>query len=116
MHDEIDIPFGEIRVRLGGGLAGHNGLEVDPQGLGSTELAASAPASTGRPTTDPDLVAAYVLGRFSEPKAEVAALVDGAADAVERVLRDGYPVAAAFLDSEVGPARYSMLSAPRPRR
>jgi PTH1 family peptidyl-tRNA hydrolase len=38
------------------------------------------------PTTDPDRVAAYVLGRFSEPKADVAALIDDAADAAERII------------------------------
>src|ERR1700716_1588339 len=35
VHDEIDLPFGEIRVRLGGGLAGHNGLKALNEGLGS---------------------------------------------------------------------------------
>src|ERR1700753_1173242 len=38
VHDEIDIPFGEIRVRLGGGLAGHNGLKSIREGLGSTQI------------------------------------------------------------------------------
>jgi peptidyl-tRNA hydrolase, PTH1 family len=91
VHDEIDIPFGEIRVRLGGGLAGHNGLKSIRQGLGSTEFGRVRTGVDRPDTTDPDLVAAYVLGRFVEPKADVAALVDRAADAVERVLRDGYP-------------------------
>ena len=35
LHDEIDLPFGEIRVRQGGGLAGHNGLKSLKPGLGS---------------------------------------------------------------------------------
>jgi PTH1 family peptidyl-tRNA hydrolase len=90
LHDEIDLPFGEIRVRLGGGLAGHNGLKSLRQGLGSTDFG-RVRVGVGRPaTTDPDRVAAYVLGRFSEPKAEVAGLVADAADAAERVLRDGF--------------------------
>jgi PTH1 family peptidyl-tRNA hydrolase len=38
LHDEIDLPFGDIRVRLGGGLAGHNGLKSLKQGLGSAEF------------------------------------------------------------------------------
>jgi PTH1 family peptidyl-tRNA hydrolase len=38
------------------------------------------------PTTDPDRVAAYVLGKFKEPKADVEALIDQAADAAERVI------------------------------
>ncbi len=91
VHDEIDIPFGEIRVRLGGGLAGHNGLKSIRQGLGSTEFGRVRAGVDRPPTTDPERVAAYVLSRFSEPKADVEALVDRAADAAERVLRDGYP-------------------------
>ena len=89
LHDEIDLPFGEIRVRLGGGLAGHNGLKSIKQGLGSADFA-RVRAGVGRPpTTDPDRVAAYVLGRFREPAAEVQELVQRAADAAERVVRDG---------------------------
>jgi PTH1 family peptidyl-tRNA hydrolase len=91
VHDEIDIRFGEIRVRLGGGLAGHNGLKSIRAGLGSTEFGRVRVGVDRPPTTDPDRVAAYVLGRFSEPKADVEDLVDRGADAVERVLRDGYP-------------------------
>ena len=90
IHDEIDIPFGEIRVRLGGGLAGHNGLKSIRTGLGSTEFGRVRVGVDRPPTTDPDRVAAYVLGRFSEPKADVQALIDEAADAAERVLSDGY--------------------------
>jgi PTH1 family peptidyl-tRNA hydrolase len=91
VHDEIDIRFGEIRVRLGGGLAGHNGLKSIRTGLGSTEFGRVRVGVDRPPTTDPDRVAAYVLGRFSEPKADVEDLVERAADAVEQVLRDGYP-------------------------
>lgn len=90
VHDEIDIPFGEIRVRLGGGLAGHNGLKSIRTGLGSTEFGRVRVGVDRPPTTDPDRVAAYVLGRFSEPKSDVEDLVERAADAVERVLHDGY--------------------------
>ncbi|MGH2867472.1 MAG: aminoacyl-tRNA hydrolase, partial [Solirubrobacteraceae bacterium] len=73
LHDEIDIPFGEIRVRMGGGLAGHNGLKSLKQGLGSADFV-RVRAGVGRPpTTDPDRVAAYVLGRFREPAADVQA-------------------------------------------
>jgi peptidyl-tRNA hydrolase, PTH1 family len=90
VHDEIDIRFGEIRVRLGGGLAGHNGLKSIRTGLGSTEFGRVRVGVDRPPTTDPDRVAAYVLGRFSEPRADVEDLVDRGADAVERVLREGY--------------------------
>jgi peptidyl-tRNA hydrolase, PTH1 family len=89
LHDEIDLPFGDIRVRLGGGLAGHNGLKSLRQGLGSADFGRVRVGVGRPPTTDPDRVAAYVLGRFSEPRADVEMLVDEAADAAERVVRDG---------------------------
>jgi PTH1 family peptidyl-tRNA hydrolase len=91
LHDEIDLPFGEIRVRLGGGLAGHNGLKSIRQGLGSTEFGRVRVGVGRPPTTDPDRVAAYVLGRFSEPRDEVAELIENAADAAERAIADGLP-------------------------
>jgi len=98
LHDEIDIPFGEIRVRLGGGLAGHNGLKSIRDGLGSTEFGRVRVGVDRPPTTDPDRVAAYVLGRFSEPKAEGR----GARGASRGRGRAGAPgrlsVIAAFLD------------------
>jgi PTH1 family peptidyl-tRNA hydrolase len=91
LHDEIDLPFGEIRVRQDGGLAGHNGLKSIKQGLGSGDFV-RVRAGVGRPpTTDPDRVAAYVLGRFREPAAEVQSLISEAADAAERVVADGVP-------------------------
>ncbi|HWE12602.1 MAG TPA: aminoacyl-tRNA hydrolase [Solirubrobacteraceae bacterium] len=88
IHDEIDLPFGEIRVRRGGGLAGHNGLKSLKAALGSADFHRLR-IGVGRPTTtDPDRVAAYVLGKFREPRAEVEALIDGAADIAERVVRE----------------------------
>jgi PTH1 family peptidyl-tRNA hydrolase len=86
LHDEIDLPFGEIRVRVGGGLAGHNGLKSLKQGLGSADFARVRVGVGRPPTTDPDRVAAYVLGRFREPREDVALLVEQAADAAERVV------------------------------
>ena len=86
LHDEIDLPFGEIRVRTGGGLAGHNGLKSLKASLGSADFA-RVRVGVGRPaTTDPDRVAAYVLGRFREPREEVQELIERAADAAERVV------------------------------
>jgi PTH1 family peptidyl-tRNA hydrolase len=86
VHDEIDLPFGRIEARLGGGLAGHNGLKAVKQGLGSPEFRRIR-VGVGRPdTTDPEIVSAHVLGRFSEPKEEVRELVQRAADELERVV------------------------------
>jgi PTH1 family peptidyl-tRNA hydrolase len=92
LHDEIDLPFAEIRVRLGGGLAGHNGLKSLKAGLGSADFARVRVGVGRPPTTDPDRVAAYVLGRFREPRDEVALLVENAADAAQEiVLGDSAP-------------------------
>jgi peptidyl-tRNA hydrolase, PTH1 family len=86
VHDEIDLPFGEIRPRLGGGLAGHNGLKSLKQGLGSADFVRVRIGVGRPPTTDPDRVAAYVLGRFAEPRDEVRALVARAADETEALV------------------------------
>ena len=87
LHDEIDLPFGDIRVRRGGGLAGHNGLKSLKASLGSADFH-RVRIGVGRPdTTDPERVAAYVLGKFREPRDEVEKLIDRAADAAERVVK-----------------------------
>jgi PTH1 family peptidyl-tRNA hydrolase len=88
LHDEIDLPFGEIRVRQGGGLAGHNGLKSLNRSLGSPDFWRVRAGVSRPPTTDPDRVAAYVLGRFREPAEDVKLLVEQAADAAERVVGD----------------------------
>jgi PTH1 family peptidyl-tRNA hydrolase len=86
VHDEIDLPFGEIRSRVGGGLAGHNGLKSLRRELGGPDFA-RVRIGVGRPeSTDPEIVAAYVLGRFREPKAEVEALIGRAAEETERLV------------------------------
>lgn len=86
VHDEIDLPFGRIEARLGGGLAGHNGLKAVKAGLGSPDFRRLR-VGVGRPdSTDPEVVSAHVLSRFSEPKDEVRELVERAADELERVV------------------------------
>jgi PTH1 family peptidyl-tRNA hydrolase len=89
LHDEIDLPFGEIRVRQGGGLAGHNGLKSIRDGLGSPDFARVRVGVGRPPTTDPNRVAAYVLGHFREPRDELQALIESAADAAEQLLAQG---------------------------
>jgi peptidyl-tRNA hydrolase, PTH1 family len=86
VHDEIDLPFGDIRVRTGGGLAGHNGLKSVRQGLGSPDFTRVRVGVGRPPTTDPDRVAAYVLGRFRESREQVEDLVSHGADATERLV------------------------------
>jgi len=89
VHDEIDLPFGEIRSRLGGGLAGHNGLKSLKRELGSGDFA-RVRVGVGRPdSTDPEIVSAWVLGRFREGEAAVEDLVSRAADEAERIVLAG---------------------------
>jgi PTH1 family peptidyl-tRNA hydrolase len=89
LHDEIDLPFGDIRVRLGGGLAGHNGLKSVRRGVGSIDFGRVRIGVGRPPTSDPERVAAYVLGRFQQPAEDVRAVVEEAADAAERALAEG---------------------------
>jgi PTH1 family peptidyl-tRNA hydrolase len=88
IHDEIDLPFGRVETRLGGGLAGHNGLKSLKQGLGGGDFH-RVRVGVGRPdSTDPEIVSAWVLGRFREPPDEVRELVERGADALELLLRE----------------------------
>ena len=86
LYDEIDLPFGEVQSRLGGGLAGLNGLKSLQRGLGSTDFW-RVRAGVGRPdSTDPEIVSAYVLGRFRDSRGEVEDLIGRAADEAERLV------------------------------
>jgi len=83
VHDEIDLPFDDVRTRLGGGLAGNNGLKSIRRELGGPEFM-RVRVGVGRPdSTDPEIVAAWVLGRFAESQAEVARLVAHGREQVE---------------------------------
>ena len=86
VHDEIDLPFGEVRTKLGGGVAGHNGLKSLKEGLGRPDFQ-RVRVGVGRPdSTDPDVVSKYVLGRFREPKEHVRELIERAQEELERLL------------------------------
>ena len=64
VYDEIDLPFGEVRSRIGGGLAGHNGLKSLKRELGGADFA-RVRVGVGRPdSTDPEIVSAWVLGKL----------------------------------------------------
>jgi len=83
VHDEIDLPYGKVEVRTGGGLAGHNGLKSVKRGLGSGEFG-RVRVGVGRPdSTDPEIVSRYVLGRFDEDPRD---LIEHAADELQRVV------------------------------
>jgi PTH1 family peptidyl-tRNA hydrolase len=85
IHDEIDLPLGDVRARKGGGLAGNNGLKSIKRELGSAEFS-RVRVGVGRPdSSDPEIVSAYVLGRFGADD-DVAGLIERACREVERVV------------------------------
>jgi len=87
IHDEIDLPFGEVRVRQGGGLAGHNGLKSLKRGFGDAEFWRVRVGVSRPDSTDPEIVASYVLSRFREPREEIAALIERSAEETEKLTR-----------------------------
>jgi peptidyl-tRNA hydrolase, PTH1 family len=88
VQDEIDIPFGDVRLKLGGGTAGHNGLKSVASHLGSKDFMRIR-VGVGRPPGS-KAAAGHVLQRFSgAERSELPDLIDRSADAVERVLEAG---------------------------
>ena len=88
VHDELDIPFGEVRVKLGGGTAGHNGLKSVGNHLSSKDFA-RVRVGISRPAGALD-GADYVLQTFSgAERKELPEIVERAADAVERIIEAG---------------------------
>ncbi|GGG43293.1 peptidyl-tRNA hydrolase [Kocuria dechangensis] len=88
VHDEIDIPFDAVRLKLGGGEGGHNGLRDMSKALGTKDYY-RVRVGVGRPPGRMD-AATYVLKPFSTAEAkELPLLVDTAADAVETLVDHG---------------------------
>jgi PTH1 family peptidyl-tRNA hydrolase len=88
VHDDVDLDEGRLQARLGGGLAGHNGLRSIAQHLGTNDFLRLR-IGVGRPGRgDPRPVADYVLSPF-DPAYDVDALVTRAADAVEQLATEG---------------------------
>jgi len=88
VHDDVDLESGRLQARLGGGLAGHNGLRSISQALGSQDFLRLR-IGVGRPGRgDPRPVSDYVLSPFA-PEEDVEALVARSADAVETLAREG---------------------------
>jgi PTH1 family peptidyl-tRNA hydrolase len=87
-HDEVDLEPGRLQARLGGGLAGHNGLRSIAAALGSQEFLRLR-VGVGRPGRgDRRDVADYVLAPFA-PEEDVGGIVVRSADAVETLVREG---------------------------
>jgi PTH1 family peptidyl-tRNA hydrolase len=88
VHDELDIPFGALRAKIGGGDNGHNGLRSITKSLGTNEYF-RVRFGVGRPPGRMD-AAAYVLRDFgSAERKDLPLLVDRAADVVESLMVDG---------------------------
>ena len=88
VHDEIDIPFNTVKIKIGGGEGGHNGLRDISKALATKDYLRIR-VGVGRPPGRMD-TADYVLRDFSSTeKKELPFLLDSAADAVELLIRDG---------------------------
>lgn len=88
VHDELDVPFGQVRAKRGGGEGGHNGLRSMSKSLSSKEYA-RVRFGIGRPPGRQD-PADYVLSDFSgAERKELEFLVDRAADVVEAIVLEG---------------------------
>ena len=88
VHDDVDLDTARLQARLGGGLAGHNGLRSIAQRLGSQDFLRLR-VGVGRPGRgDPRPVADYVLSPFA-PEDDPGAIVTRACDAVEMLSREG---------------------------
>jgi len=90
VHDELEIPPGELHVKLGGGSGGHNGLKSLTQALRTPEYHRIRVGS-GRPPgrQDPAAYVPELIGKRLEP--DIAIWVDRAAEAVRSLIRDGLP-------------------------
>ena len=88
LHDELDIPFEEVRIKIGGGTAGHNGVSSVASHLGSKNFL-RVRIGVGRPRGRQD-PADYVLSDFSSSeRKELDFILQAAADAVERIVEVG---------------------------
>jgi PTH1 family peptidyl-tRNA hydrolase len=92
VHDELDLPFGTLKLKQGGGEGGHNGLRSISQALTTKEYLRTR-IGIGRPPGRQD-PADYVLKPFAAPeRKEVPVIVEQAADAVELLLKVGLEAA-----------------------
>jgi len=92
VHDELDLPVAELKVKSGGGLAGHNGLRSIVEHLHTQDFQ-RVRIGVGKPVSK-ERGADHVLNRFGKrERAEVDVTVEQAADAVETIVRDGVDTA-----------------------
>ena len=92
VHDDLDLPFGTIRLKFGGGHGGHNGIKSIQAAFGSPDFF-RVRLGVGRPPGHMD-PAKYVLDRFDkDQRTEIPFLLDRATDAVAAIISDGLTAA-----------------------
>ena len=88
IHDDLDLPFGTIRLKFGGGHGGHNGIRSIQGSFASPDFF-RVRMGIGRPPGQMD-AAKYVLDRFDkDQRTEIPFLLDRAVDAVQAIIWDG---------------------------
>ena len=85
IHDEVELAFGDVRLKEGQGLGGHNGLRSLEQSLGSRDFWRLR-VGVGRPEAPNKPLIDHVLAPFNEPREDVQALIGRAADLTEQWL------------------------------
>lgn len=99
IHDDLDLPVGRIRLRMGGGSGGHRGVKSTIDCLGSPDfnrirIGISRPGNKGSSYADEDEIVDYVLGNFPpEEKETIQTATANVADALECILADGLETA-----------------------
>ena len=100
IHDELDLNPGSLKVKIGGGLAGHNGLKSIAQHMKSNDFGRLR-IGIGRPSQS-QLGKNYVLKSPSKSDAEKIALCnEKASEAIEKILNDGYTSAMNQFNGEI---------------
>lgn len=103
VHDDIDLPFGRIKVKAGGGHGGHNGLRSISDAIGPAYLRVRC--GVGKPAGGKERVVGHVLSPFSKAeKKELPFLITGAADAVEAIMDRGATFAMNKFNTDPEPA------------
>lgn len=101
IHDEIDLDFGRLKVKVGGGHGGHNGLRSIIEQMGAEFIRVRC--GVGKPNTK-EKVVGHVLGGFDKgEQSELPFLVGGAADAVELILKKGVTAAMNQMNTDKQP-------------
>ena len=92
VHDDLDLPFGTVRLKTGGGNAGHKGLESIVENLGSSDFM-RVRLGIGKPV-DKARIESYVLERFiPQEEAELKPIIQSAADAASEIILSGIQIA-----------------------